>query len=72
MVTSPVMKVDVSSSIPARSVPRILTGKLQGQLPIHVTPKANYSQYFEHNQTKKETTKLTPPTTIDQIAIVES
>ena len=38
MVTSPVMEVEVATSIPARSVPLILSGELQAQLPVHVTP----------------------------------
>ena len=37
MVTSPVMDVEVTSSTPARSVPQILNGTLQAQLPVYVT-----------------------------------
>ena len=56
--TSP---VEVASSIPDWSVPQILTGKLQAQLPVRVTTKAKNSQYFEYDRTQKQTTKTTPP-----------
>ena len=37
LITSPVMEVEVASLIPARSVPQILAGKLQAQLPTSDT-----------------------------------
>ena len=40
VLTSPVMEAEVTSSIPARSVPCILSGKLQAQLPECDTTQA--------------------------------
>ena len=62
VVTSPVMEVEVTSLFSAKSVPQILTGKLQAQLTVHVTTKAKKSQYFEYDQTQNiRTTKTKPP-----------
>ena len=60
MVTSPVMEIEITNLTPARSFPRILTGTLQAQLTVYVTPQGKNSQYFEYNQTRKQTTKITP------------
>ena len=62
MVTTPVMEVKVTSSTPTRSAPQILTGTLQAQLLVLVTPQAKKSQYFEYDQAQIiKTTKTTPP-----------
>ena len=39
MITLPVMEVEAANSSHARLVPRIMTGEVQGQLPVHVTPQ---------------------------------
>ena len=67
------MEVVVASLIPARSVPQILIGKVQAQLPIHVTTKAKKSQYIEYDQTQHtKTTKKSPPQQYTKRVIVAS
>ena len=60
------MEVEVASSIPARSAPCILTGKLQAQLLASDTTKDNSLTIFEYNQTRITKQQNNLPTTIDQ------
>ena len=56
------MEAKIASLIPARSVSRILAGKLQAQLLVHVTPQARNSQwYFEYDQAQNNNNKNNPP-----------
>ena len=55
------MEVGVASSTPARPVPGILTGELQAQLPVHVTPQAKDSQYIGYDQTQNQKQQKQPP-----------
>ena len=50
--------MEVASSIPASSVPRILTGTLRAQLLVHVTSQAKISQYVEYIYTRKNNKTL--------------
>ena len=59
-ITSPVMEVEVLSFTSARSVLQILTGMLQAQLLVHVTPQAKISQYFKYVQTLNKQQKQLP------------
>ena len=61
MVTPSVMEVEVSSLTLARAVSRILTGKLQGQLPVHVIPQAKNAYDFEYIQTRNQEQQKQPP-----------
>ena len=47
-------------SIPARSVPQIMIGKLETQLPVCVTTKAKKAQYFEYNRSQTKQQKQPP------------
>ena len=66
VVISPMMEVKVASSIPARLVPRILTGKLQAQHPVSDSTKDNSLTIFEYNQTQISNQQNNPSITIYQ------
>ena len=55
------MEVEVVSPIASRSIPRILTGKLQAQLQIGDTTKAKKSQYLSITKTEIIKQQIQPP-----------
>ena len=63
------MEVQVASSTPARSVPLILTGQLQAQLPENDKPLEKVLTIFRvqpNSKQKQQKQQKQPPTTTDQ------